>query len=351
MVVMVDVCLLKETLAVMKRLTNRTPIHIMTFARVVVCDGVITLESFNGSTGINRIVGSCDGRDDISFGLPIDQALSVLRPVVNGMVEIESGRIVIGDMSIQLDMCDHIDPWPISMSEVDSPVSVMADDLKRIGGVVYAASTDSSRYNLGTVCIDGSWAVASDGARLAIRDLAVSFEQFGNVVINRDVVGLMVAMFGKNCDMTRWSIFDKHLVVKSPSWSISSERLADYPDYKRVLMTNYQADVEYMVDRKQLLDVLKRFKPLTSNRDRGVRVSLDNGRVMMVARNGSEVGVPIEVLSGNGNGSWLVNMIFMVDASTAISGSKRVIISEYRDRRVITINDEALIMLLRENNN
>ena len=350
----IDASVLKETLTVMKKLTNRAPAYIMTFARLVVCDGVIVLESFNGSSMISRIIGHCDNQtDDVSFGLPIAQALSVLKPAnCLGMVDIEPGRVVVNGMSVTLDKCDVIDPWPVFVSVVDSPVAVTMEDMNRICGVAYAASMDSSRFNLDTVCIDDSVVVSTDGARLAHVNLSVSFGgDIGLIVINRDVVVLMATMFGNRRDVTTmWSIFDDYLVVKSPSWTIRCERLSTYPEYKRVLMEgNYEPERVYNVDRKQLLSALKMIKPLTDKKDRSVRVSL-KGNQMVISRNGSECSVPTVAISGKAiDRSWLVNMMFLVDALS--SGNDKIVsIAEYIERRIITVTNSdgsyGLIMLL-----
>lgn len=202
--------------------------------------------------------------------------------------------------------------------------------------VFYAASTDSSRFNLNTIFIDSDVMVATDGHRLSKSDLPFNINC--KIMLPTLACNTITKAFQGTGPATL-TISDKWAGVSTGDVKILT-RLPDgeYPDWRKVITTDNQPSLA-LVARAELLKAIRRVAPLSTNHDMGVTVNVDN-KLIKISKQ-SELGsgedsVPCEY---EGSFEFICNLKYIQEAVTNIE-SDNVLIGYAKDGAPVTITPE-----------
>lgn len=121
-------------------------------------------------------------------------------------------------------------------------------------------------------------AVATDGHRLAFRELALPSS--GNddlqIIIPRKGVTELLRLLEDEETPITLSIADNHLRLSNSAFTFTSKLIdGTFPDYQRVIPKG--SDKSILVDKEVLKQVFTRAAVLTTDKFKGVRLSLTNG--------------------------------------------------------------------------
>jgi DNA polymerase-3 subunit beta len=205
--------------------------------------------------------------------------------------------------------------------------------LKRVGYA--AAAWDDNRYNLNGICLDGETLITTDGHRLETTKLT---DVNGNPLINSKVLIPKTALrlltskiFGKNTTLLVG--FDKKNIVVSVPGKIITVRLieGDYPDYTRVIPVS-QPSKTVTVNRADFLSAIKEFKPMVSDRQRGVNLSV-NGLIEINAKHPDKGEMTLKVNLESTHGEdydCIMNQVYLTDA-LSVGKTKTVDMLYYKE--------------------
>lgn len=128
--------------------------------------------------------------------------------------------------------------------------------------------------------------VATDGHRLALSslELAVTAGQQKQVIIPRKGVLEVMRLLSSDDQLIRLSIGQNHIRLLDSAFSFSSKLIdGRFPDYRRVLPRN--STRQLTAHRSVLKDACVRASILSNEKYRGVRFTLQNGELQIVANN------------------------------------------------------------------
>jgi len=244
------------------------------------------------------------GLYDIVKELP-DEAVH-MNAMENQWVEISCGKAIFKIVGLSP---DEFPSLPKRGSGVE--VKIEAETIKEmIEKTSFAMSTDETRYNLNGVYIeqvkDGEKEslrmVATDGHRLSIidREIGGKWKLTKGVIIPRKGIVELKRLVDMAEGEIELSIDEKH-VIASNKQTILIIRLIDgqFPPYKQVLPTQLKRAIG--MDRKNILEVLRRVSVMSADRSRGVRFAF-SPKNLEVSTSNPDFGEAKEELSINYKG-------------------------------------------------
>ncbi len=170
----------------------------------------------------------------------------------------------------------------------DGKVDIPFADLKRmIGRVIFAVSTEESRFQLNGALLgfkDGALElVATDGHRLALVENGLEGSSAAEgVLVPRKALQELMRFEGD--DHVGFSRSEHHLSFRLGRRELICRILeGTFPDYERVISKDN--DKQAVFDRKSLAEAVQRVALLTGERARAVRLSFSTGKLMMSAAN------------------------------------------------------------------
>lgn len=149
--------------------------------------------------------------------------------------------------------------------------------------VSFAISTEETRYYLNGIFFRGgadSVAVATDGHRLS-RHKGPALPDFEGIIVPRKVIGLLPK---GACNV---SISANKIRIKTADMDLVSKLIdGTFPDYQRVIPKSN--DKIITADRADLMRAADRVASISSEKGRGVRLSVASGSIALSAR--SDIG-------------------------------------------------------------
>jgi DNA polymerase-3 subunit beta len=279
---------------------------------------------------------------------------SIIRSLPEGEVRVEAtkNRLVVssGEIEFRLAILEVSD-YPEVPSAGENGTAVSAQALhKALGGVLYAASTDATRYSLNGVFLQtegaSAVAVATDGHRLAKVEVPWNGPNvFGSILPRKAVTVMRSLLEGLEGNVTL-TLKDR-LVTMTVGDENVSLRLIDgqFPRWQEVVPRADQQQGTLVVDRKKLLEVLRRVAIV------GSALKVDLGK-MEVSTVDVDLGEAKESLPGNYEGIGVyfgINGGYLREALGAIS-AETVTLNVWDDVSplVVKAQDEiALVMPMR----
>lgn len=270
-----------------------------------------------------------------SFLLPIDEALVALTGKPNtGVVSVTEGKIEFNNQFVcKVPVYSHKGYCvPDVIIDRSKSVSIpkMGLQLKRI---FHAASKDYSRFNLDAILFDGDCIVATDGNRLAMVNMEVSFESLGRFGVHRSVLKMFLHKGLIESDIAINRISDDNVLFESKGWRFVVKVVDNYPDYQRVLDEGSKyIYTGTIIKKKPLFDALDMFKGVVTKDDKAILIEINNGGgdSVTISKNGSRISVPIDEVSGKGTSlmiNWLLFSETVIGGKTRIKGSSQKDIS------------------------
>lgn len=178
-----------------------------------------------------------------------------------------------------------LDPVDFPSLDVGSYNAEFTADLGgQMAGVAFAVGHDANRDFLNGVFIhtkNGKLvAVATDGHRLA-RVVGEDAPDFVGVIIPEKSVGIIPK------GVVQISVSEEKLRVVSPDITITTKLIAaTFPDYERVIPQSN--DLTIVVDRDEMMRAADRVVTVSSEKAKGVRLSIAPGAIALSAR--SDIG-------------------------------------------------------------
>jgi DNA polymerase-3 subunit beta len=206
-------------------------------------------------------------------------------------------------------------------------LSAPGADLKAlIEDTQFAMAVQDVRYYLNGLLLERQGgalrAVATDGHRLAIRDIALdgAVPDPVQIIVPRKAVAELLRLLPGSGDVDM-AIGDTHLQVRAGPLTLTS-KLVDgrYPDYDRVVPKD--CDRVVIAPREALRDLLKRACIVCTDRYKAVRISLARGTLKAVAQNpdreNAEEDIEVEYEGGaveiGFNGSYLLDALAVIQS-------------------------------------
>jgi DNA polymerase-3 subunit beta len=168
-------------------------------------------------------------------------------------------------------------------------------DLKEmIEKVIFAASTEESRYNLNGVYFEGVSAgdkniarmVATDGHRLALieRENPEGLEITKGAIIPKKGLNEVKKIVAEHPEEMRISLTENSFVVKVSSFIVIIRLIdGEFPDYKQVIPEGN--DKKIKLNTRDFTSCLRRISTISSDRVEGVRFTLRKGSIELYSSN------------------------------------------------------------------
>lgn len=241
----------------------------------------------------------------------------------DGKVEIRGGGAIF-----KIVYLSHLDFPPIPFLEFDSFIKLDSDKLlKMIEKVVFAMSSDETKYTLNGIYLDKVDEnrfnlVATDGHRLALISDSIIDGVLEKPVLlpKKGVLELK-----KILEIYKG---DAYLSVKENSVLYKNEKVVliirmvegEFPVYKEVIPRDFKRKV--VINKASFLSALKRVSILTTERMRSVilRITKDSVEVFSSSPELGEASETLEASSSNGDLQIAFNYIYLMDAIKVLDG-------------------------------
>jgi DNA polymerase-3 subunit beta len=165
------------------------------------------------------------------------------------------------------------------------------EGLRRLfGRTDFAMAYQDVRYYLNGLLLEFAEnhvrAVATDGHRLALADLAVdeAFEQIRRVIVPRKGVAEMARLLATATEAVQLKVGTNHIKLSAGNQELTSKLIdGRFPEYERVIPRGGSSVVT--ADKLLLKDCLSRAAILSNEKFRGVRLVLSTGGLRALAHN------------------------------------------------------------------
>ncbi|MDF1579491.1 MAG: DNA polymerase III subunit beta [Desulfuromonadales bacterium] len=240
----------------------------------------------------------------------------------NCWIEIKCGKAVFNIVGLAADEFPH---FPTA-----EETKFLKIDCSKLNSLIektaLSMSTDESKYNLNGIFFNVISEeekyflrlVATDGHRLSQIDHCIEQtnidELFDGVIFPRKGITELKKITDESEDYIEIGIQDNNAVISKDKTLIVMRLVdGDFPDYKRVIPKNNMHNV--VIPRNDFLHVLKRMSILTSEKSRGIKISLTLNNVNISSSN-PELGESHEDLGVDYSGPEMIigfNVRFMID--------------------------------------
>ena len=208
----------------------------------------------------------------------------------NATLEIRAGR-----SKFTLQMLPETDFPDLTASEFTHGFALSASDVRKlIDTTQFAISTEETRYYLNGIYLhtvdtpEGQKfrAVATDGHRLAQAEVPAPGGSAGmpGIIVPRKTVGEIQKLLEEPEADVQIELSDTKIRVTTGSIVLTSKLIdGTFPDYGRVIPQGN--DKEMRVDRDEFKEAVDRVSTISSERGRAVKLSLDDGRMVLTVNN------------------------------------------------------------------
>ncbi|MBT2687237.1 DNA polymerase III subunit beta [Bacillus sp. ISL-47] len=356
---------------VMKAVTSRTTIPILTGIKIVASEEGVTLTGSDSDISIESFIPNEEDGDEIveikQPGAIVLQARffsEIVKKLPTDSVEIHVENhlqtvIRSGKSEFNLNGLDAEEYPHLPQIEEENVFKIPTDLLKAmVRQTVFAVSTSETRPILTGV----NWKVengtltciATDSHRLALRKAQVetNANENYNVVIPGKSLSELSKILDDNNDLIDIVITENQVLFKAEHLLFFSRLLeGNYPDTSRLIPTDSKTDV--VVNTKEFLQAIDRASLLAKEgRNNVVKLSTIEGGVIEISSNTPEIGKVVEeVQSQSVEGEELkisFSAKFMMDALKALEGSEITVsfTGAMRPFIIKPLNDDSILQLI-----
>lgn len=266
---------------------RKSPLPILSQVLIDARENRLQLTATDLEVGL-QLTYECEVTESGTATVPPKRLFDFVRELPSGPITcemIESGRLRVfsGVSVIELAGMDPSDyPAWSSFDEVEQTPVKAADLLFMVDKTMFASSSDDARFNLNGILFEKNEEktrlVATDGHRLALTDGEVNLPLESKVLVpKKSLVELRRVLENINGEVALG--FDKkNMVVGSDRFKMTLRLIdGDYPDYRKVLPESGRRELE--ASRQGLIQTLRRVAVLTSDRNRGISVTVSPGKM------------------------------------------------------------------------
>ncbi|MBY0097574.1 DNA polymerase III subunit beta [Mesobacillus maritimus] len=363
--------LLQSVQDVMKAVTSRTTIPILTGIKIVVSEEGVTLTGSDSDVSIESFIPKEDGDKEIveikqtgSIVLQAKFFSEIVRKLPTDTVEIVVENhlqtvIRSGKSEFNLNGLDAEEYPHLPQIAEENVFRIPTDLLKAlIRQTVFAVSTSETRPILTGV----NWKVedneliciATDSHRLALRKARLETEAVGkhNVVIPGKSLTELSKILDDTAAMVDIVITENQVLFKTKHLLFFSRLLeGNYPDTARLIPNERKTDV--VVNTKEFLQAIDRASLLArEGKNNVVKFAILEGNTIEVSSNTPEIGKVVEEIPAQSVEGEELKISFsakyMMDALKALEGSEIQIsfTGAMRPFVIRPLNDEAILQLI-----
>ncbi|MFH0826206.1 MAG: DNA polymerase III subunit beta [Pseudomonadota bacterium] len=312
---------------------KRSPLPILSHVLIETMESTLKLSATDLEVGLQVFLG-CESQDAGQIAAPAKKMFEIVRELASGTLTVEqteSGRITIssGHSVFHLAGMDPGDyPAWASFEDMElSPINA-GRFVRMIDKTLFAASTDDSRHNLNSVLLEPEEEqvrmVATDGHRLAMMVDSLKLPVVERTLIPRKSLTEMKRVLEGVSDKGISVGFDrKNMVIRTERFLMTLRLLdGEYPDYNKVLPDTGEHVVR--ADRARLVQSLKRVAVLSSDRNRGVDVTVGPGRLECMVTH-PDLGNAKDVMEVDYDGDefpFMVNVGYLLEALGVIDSEQ-----------------------------
>ncbi len=308
---------------------KRSPLPILSHVLMELDGSNITLTATDLEVGLKTSF-DCNIMEPGKITVPARKFFEIIKELRSGPIVITSNErnrlsIVSGPSSFDLAGMDSADfpAWP-DYSSLETSETQTETLIRMMDKTLFAASNDESRFNLNGVLFERentkTKLVSTDGHRLAVIETDLSLPDETRIIAPKK--GLVeLKRFLENMKQNILFGFEKKNLIVKTERAMMTVRLidGDYPDYNKVIPQT--EGHKAFIDRNSFIQSLKRVGILTSERSRGINISLGKDELKLSVSNpdlgSAEDSITIEYKGDEVQ--IIINVQYLLDALNVIS--------------------------------
>jgi len=274
---------------------SRTPKPILRCVQITAEEKAVRLRATDLEVGISYLISEVQVERTGEVIVPADRLTAIVRESADDVLvmEADQGRCEIRGSDSHFTVYGHEAGQypPVRDFEGDGALQVGLEALQiGIEQVLFAAARESSRYAINGVLWElrdkKLLLVATDGRRLARSrvDLAASSGTLAeNIIVPAKTMGLLGRLGGGEKDVVSVKLVDNQILIHCEPVVISSNLVeGNFPKYEDIIPTDY--DKKLRLSRDATLSAVRRASLLTSEESRGIRLTIEKGRLVFSGR-------------------------------------------------------------------
>jgi DNA polymerase-3 subunit beta len=276
-----------------------------------------------------QIVYDCEVIEADRVTVPSKKVYEIVRELAAGLITVELGetgrvRLTSGESEFELASIDASDYPAWSSFEGIKMVALPSRKLiNLIDKTIFASSSDDSRFNLNAVLFEQNGTetrlVATDGHRLALIDEEIGLALDAKVLVPKKSLHEVRRVVETVQDEISIGFEQKNMVIGTTNFTMTARLLeGDYPDYRKVIPQG--GDNIIKLDRLRFMQTLKRVQVLTTDRNRGINVTVRPGRMELSASH-PDLGTAKDSFGVNYDGeefSIIINVAYLIESLGAV---------------------------------
>jgi DNA polymerase-3 subunit beta len=273
---------------------SRTTKEILKNVKLQVIGGTATLLGTDSETGLRCVVPDIEADTAGEALLPTARVLQILRELSDDVVKLEvTGDAVWvrgGYSEFRLSAEDPAEFPPVASFEEDSYHVLPAGALRQmIRRTVFATDAESTRYALGGVLMElnpeRATLAATDSRRLAVVSAPCRVEGKPTPpatppVVPGKAMALLERVLAEGDVEAKLAVHANDIVVQAGGVTVSSQLVQGrFPDYKKVIPSNFQATIELVVG--PFYSAIRQAQIVTNEESRGVDFTFSKGTLRL----------------------------------------------------------------------
>nr|PZN79141.1 MAG: DNA polymerase III subunit beta [Pseudomonadota bacterium] len=255
---------------------------------------------------------------DICRALPEGSKITLTRQGEKVVVKSGRSRFTLSSLPVA-------DFPKIETGSFREAVVLPASQLKQIlERTAFCMAQQDVRYYLNGLYLESEGtrlrAVATDGHRMAIADTECErAAEALRVIVPRKAVLEIGRLLGETADTIRLEISGNHIRLTLPDATFTSKLIdGKFPDYTRVIPAHQSKQVQ--LNRQAFREAMGRVAILANEKYRGIRLTLEGGKLLLSAHNPEQEEAVEEVeTSYQGEGLEIgFNVTYLLEATAAI---------------------------------
>ena len=316
---------------------RRQTLPVLSYVLLKQQDGETTL---TGTDLEIEIIAKIDGVDKgtAEMTLPARKLLDICRALPNGaeiLIKKESEKIVVkaGKSRFTLTTLPVTDFPNIQTSQWEQALTISKKKFKELlQQTHFCMAQQDVRYYLNGLLLEikGNYvrAVATDGHRMALSQVELGKAAAGEkqVIVPRKGIQEILRLLDDTDEQIEIQISNNHIRAQTQGFTFTSKLIdGRYPDYTKVMPSSLSKQLKF--PRDEFKETLSRVAILSSEKYRGVRLSLGNRSMKVTAHNPEQEEAQEEIAVDYTGEAMEIgfNVSYMIEAINALNDSEMIV--------------------------
>jgi len=275
---------------------SRTPKPILRCVQITANEKEVRMCATDLEVGINYLISEVQVDKPGEVIIPADRLAAIVRESVDEVLVLESseGACKITGADSHFTIYGH-EPgqYPVVRDfDGTGEIKISLSNLQAgIGQCLFAAAKESSRYAINGVLWEIKdkklMLVATDGRRLARCRVSLAAAPAGevpaNILVPGKAMGLLDKIGAGEKDTVAVKLIDNQILISCANVVISSNLVeGNFPKYEDIIPTDN--DKKLTLSTEAVLSAVRRASLLTSEESRGIKLSLEKGKMVFSCR-------------------------------------------------------------------